>query len=140
MNRSDDETRWRERLDPEQYAVTRCSATEAPFSGRYWDHHADGSYHCVCCGILLFASGTKFDSGTGWPSFTEPADTRAVEQLPDHSHGMHRIEVRCASCGAHLGHVFPDGPGPGGLRYCINSAALDFADGGQNDGTGAAGG
>ena len=117
---------WRERLSPEQYQVTRCSATERPFSGKYWDHHETGAYRCVCCGVPLFASDAKYDSGCGWPSFTAPAAQARVDELIDHSHGMIRTEVRCANCEAHLGHVFPDGPGPTGLRYCINSASLDF--------------
>ena len=124
LPQTDDE--WRQRLDPAQYAVCRCSATEPPFSGRWWDHKAVGSYACVACGAELFDSGAKFDSGTGWPSYLRPAVAGAVTEHADDSHGMRRVEVRCARCDSHLGHVFPDGPPPTGLRYCINSAALDF--------------
>ena len=117
---------WRQELSPEQYEVLRKGATERAFTGKYWDNHEDGVFRCAGCGAELFDSDTKFDSGSGWPSFTEPKVAQAVELREDNSWGMRRTEVRCARCGGHLGHVFPDGPGPEGLRYCINSAALDF--------------
>ena len=120
------EQEWREKLSPEQYQVLRCSATEPPFTGEYVHTKEDGMYRCRACGAELFGSDTKFDSGTGWPSFTEPADLANVELSTDTSHGMVRTEVRCRRCGSHLGHVFDDGPLPTGKRYCINSAALDL--------------
>jgi peptide-methionine (R)-S-oxide reductase len=119
---------WRAELDPDRYQVLRCAATEPPFSGEYVDEKADGAYHCAACGAMLFDSTTKFDSGTGWPRFTEPAVEEAVELREDMSHGMARTEVVCRNCGGHLGHVFDDGPGPTGERYCINSLALDLTE------------
>ncbi|MGC8513928.1 MAG: peptide-methionine (R)-S-oxide reductase MsrB [Acidimicrobiales bacterium] len=124
MPKSEEE--WKSRLSPEQYEVLRKAGTERPWSGKYVDNHEDGTYTCAGCGSVLFDSSTKFESGSGWPSFYEPAVAEAVEVVEDRSHGMVRTEVRCRRCGGHLGHVFDDGPNPTGLRYCMNSLSLDF--------------
>ena len=123
------EEEWQKELTPEQYAILRKKGTEPAFSGALYRNHADGMYHCAACGAELFKSDTKFESGSGWPSFFLPADQSAIETHEDVSYGMRRVEVTCARCGGHLGHVFPDGPKPTGLRYCINSASLKFEDG-----------
>jgi peptide-methionine (R)-S-oxide reductase len=128
------EAEWRNKLTPEQYRILREAGTEAPFTGELLNNKQEGRYLCAACGEPLFASGTKYDSGSGWPSFTAPVEGEAVEELSDASHGMVRTEVRCAKCEGHLGHVFPDGPGPEGLRYCINSASLSFDKGDEEDG------
>ena len=118
---------WRSKLTPEQYRILREGGTEPPWSGELLNNKSSGEYRCAACGEPLFKSDSKYDSGSGWPSFSRPADAESVSELSDNSHGMVRTEVRCAKCEGHLGHVFPDGPGPEGLRYCINSAALDFS-------------
>ncbi len=117
---------YREKLTPEQYYVTREKGTERAFTGKYHDHKEDGMYNCICCGAVLFSSDTKYDSGSGWPSYYQPAEGSEIREERDVSHGMVRTEVMCGKCGSHLGHVFPDGPQPTGLRYCINSASLSF--------------
>jgi peptide-methionine (R)-S-oxide reductase len=117
---------WKKKLTPEQFNVCRLGGTESPYSGKYYKHKEDGTYVCVACGTELFSSETKFESGTGWPSFTDVVNAKNVTLKDDYAYNMHRVEALCANCGSHLGHVFPDGPGPTGQRWCINSVSLDF--------------
>ena len=121
------DSHWKQQLNDEQYYVTRQAGTERPFTGKYNSHFEDGTYRCVCCGEPLFESNSKFDHGCGWPSFSQAKDNESITEISDNSLGMNRTEIVCSHCDAHLGHVFPDGPKPTGLRYCVNSASLDFS-------------
>ncbi len=123
---SKSDSQWQQQLSSTEYDVCRCGGTEAPFSGKYYQHKEEGRYLCVCCGAPLFSSEHKYDSGSGWPSYWQPLGENSLQRLEDRSHGMVRVVVRCGQCDAHLGHEFPDGPAPTGLRFCINSVALDF--------------
>jgi peptide-methionine (R)-S-oxide reductase len=124
LNKTEDQ--WKQELTDEEYNILRNCGTEPPFTGKYYKHDEKGTYHCAACGAKLFSSETKYESGSGWPSFYDAIDKKAIKELPDNSLGMRRIEIKCAKCNGHLGHVFPDGPNPSGLRYCVNSVSLDF--------------
>ena len=120
------DSNWKDKLSQEEYHVTRCGGTEPPFTGKYYKHDENGTYNCNCCKKPLFSSDVKYDSGSGWPSFYDAVDKSAIKEIEDNSLGMKRVEIKCSKCDAHLGHVFPDGPNPTGMRYCVNSLSLDF--------------